>query len=258
MKPYTISRATEVTGVPENKIVDAVHTYATNGPAYICWGVGGGDQHGYNATNSGLAKTILRILTGNIDNYGGEYLGDPGLLNEEGIKDFAVRDAELVAVRGGDARNARRSSSATTSTALTSWKGFEPIDECYRKMWDIPRPMLHQMVVTPPKAWDAILNEDPYPVKAHDLLEGLQPLAGPPTPSTSTRRSRRSICWSSSTTGRRPRRRWPTTSFPQPTRSNVPWPPPARTTLTSCCAATAWWSPSTSGTWTTTSSAIWA
>ena len=29
MKPYTISRATEVTGVPENKIVDAVHTYAT-------------------------------------------------------------------------------------------------------------------------------------------------------------------------------------------------------------------------------------
>ena len=95
MKPYTISRATEVTGVPENKIVDAVHTYATNGPAYICWGVGGGDQHGYNATNSGLGKTILRILTGNIDNYGGEYLGDPGLLNEEGIKDFAVRDAEL-------------------------------------------------------------------------------------------------------------------------------------------------------------------
>ncbi len=165
MKPYTISRATEVTGVPENKIVDAVHTYATNGPAYICWGVGGGDQHGYNATNSGLAKTILRILTGNIDNYGGEYLGDPGLLNEEGIKDFAVRDAELE-LSEVVTPETRAKFLGNDEYRLMSWKGFEPIDECYRKMWDIPRPMLHQMVVTPPKAWDAILNEDPYPVKA--------------------------------------------------------------------------------------------
>ena len=113
---------------------------------------------------------------------------------------------------------------------LMSWKGFEPIDECYRKMWDIPRPMLHQMVVTPPKAWDAILNEDPYPVKAM-------------------------ICWSSNPLAWAPNTKhvykalkaldllvvvdyWKTPTaaladyiLPQPTRSNVPWPPPASDNL---------------------------
>ena len=36
-----------------------------------------GDQHGNNAASFGIAKTILRIMTGNIDNPGGEFVGQP-------------------------------------------------------------------------------------------------------------------------------------------------------------------------------------
>jgi anaerobic selenocysteine-containing dehydrogenase len=47
-----------------------------------------------------------------------------------------------------------------------SWKGFEPIYDCYKKIFDIPRPMLHQMLCSPTLMWDAVLDHDPYPVTA--------------------------------------------------------------------------------------------
>lgn len=165
MKEYTVERAAEVTGVPSNKIIDSVVTYATNGPAFIAWGVGGGDQHGYNTTYTGIAKTMLRILTGNVDNFGGEYIGDPGLVNEAGEKDFAVRDAELE-LSELVSPETRKKFLGNDTYRLMSWPGFEIVDKCYQKMWNIPRPMLHQLLVTPPVAWDAILEEKPYPVKA--------------------------------------------------------------------------------------------
>ena len=74
---YTPERASKVSGVPKRKIEEAAKLYATNGPACIIWGLGGGDQHGNNAASFGIAKTILRIMTGNIDNPGGEFVGQP-------------------------------------------------------------------------------------------------------------------------------------------------------------------------------------
>jgi anaerobic selenocysteine-containing dehydrogenase len=165
LQSYTLEACAELTGVEANKIEDAVRTYATNGPAYICWGVGGGDMHGYNASYSGVAKTLLRILTGNIDNFGGEYLGDPGLLDENGEKHFAVRDSEME-LSEVVTPEMREKFLGNEQFRLMSWKGFQLTDACYRKMWDIPRQMLHMMLVTPPLAWKAILEGDPYPVKA--------------------------------------------------------------------------------------------
>ena len=165
VKDCTVAWAEEITGVPANKIVDSVTTYATNGPAFIAWGLGGADQHGYNTTNSGIAKTMLRILTGNIDNVGGEYVGDPGEISDDGEKHFAVRDAELE-LSETVSPEARAKYLGNDTYRMMSWPGFEKVDACYRKMWDIPRPMLHQLLVTPPLVWDAILTEKPYPVKA--------------------------------------------------------------------------------------------
>ena len=165
MKEYTVERASQVTGITKAKIVKAVETYATNGPAWIGWGIGGGDQHGYNSTYQGIAKTILRILTGNIDVPGGEYIGDPGFVWEDGQKYYPIRDSELELSDMVDAET-RKKFLGNDQFRLMSWKGFEPIDACYRKMWDIPRPQLHHMLVTPTVLWDAILKEDPYPVKA--------------------------------------------------------------------------------------------
>ncbi|GHT78297.1 hypothetical protein FACS1894104_1300 [Actinomycetota bacterium] len=165
MQQYTTEWASEVTGVPAPKIYDACKIYACNGPAFIVWGVGGADQHGYNGAYSGEAKTMLRILTGNVDIIGGEYLGDPGEITADGQKNFPVRDAELE-LSEILSPETRAKFLGNDTYRMMSWQGFEKIDKCYKKMWNIPRPMLHQLLVTPPVAWKAILEEDPYPVKA--------------------------------------------------------------------------------------------
>lgn len=162
---YTLNECSRICGVRAQRIKDAVHLFATNGPASIGWGIGGGEQAGANATYTGVAKTWLRILTGNIDNPGGEAIGDPGFLEPDGSKKFPVRDSELE-LSEFVSQEAREKFLGNDIYKVMSWKGFDPIDKCYRKMWDIPRPMMHQLLVTPPLVWDAILEEKPYPVKA--------------------------------------------------------------------------------------------
>lgn len=178
MSPYSMEMAAEITGVGANHLIEAVTTYATNGPAWIAWGVGGGDQHGYNSTASGIAKTMLRILTGNVDNPGGEYLADPGIVEPDGTKSFPMRDAEME-LSELVAPETRKKFIGNDQFRMMAWPGFEIIDACYRKMWGIPRPQLHHLLVTPTLAWDAILGENPYPVKAM-LAWGSNPLAWAP------------------------------------------------------------------------------
>ncbi|MDR2109562.1 MAG: molybdopterin-dependent oxidoreductase [Coriobacteriales bacterium] len=178
MEPYSMQMAAEITGVGANHIQEACEIYATNGPAWIAWGVGGGDQHGPNATASGVAKTMLRILTGNIDNPGGEYLADPGVIEPDGTKKFPMRDAELELSEKVTPEQ-RKKFLGNDQFRMMAWPGFEIIDRCYRNMWAIPRPQLHHILVTPTLAWDAILNEKPYPVKAI-IAWGSNPLAWAP------------------------------------------------------------------------------
>lgn len=165
LSAYTLERAAEVTGVPATQIADAAHCYATNGPAFIAWGLGGGDQAGYNAAACAVGKTILRIITGNIDSPGGEYIGEPGLPPDGRGKLFPMRDSELE-LSDVVTPQTRAKFIGNDQFRCMSWKGFEPIDKCYRKMFDINRPMLHQMLCTPPLMWNAIENGDPYPVTA--------------------------------------------------------------------------------------------
>jgi anaerobic selenocysteine-containing dehydrogenase len=165
MAQYTFEWAAPITGLTPPKMQAACEIYATNGPAFIAWGVGSCDQQGYNGANAGIAKTMLRILTGNIDNVGGEYIGFPGIIDEDGQKRFPLRDSEFE-LSELVTPETRAKFLGNDEYRLMSWKGFEPIDECFRKMFGVPRPMLHQLLVTPPKAWDAILEEKPYPVKA--------------------------------------------------------------------------------------------
>lgn len=166
LSSYTLEKAAEVTGVPATQIADAAHCYATNGPAFIAWGLGGGDQAGYNAAACAVGKTILRIITGNIDNPGGEYIGEPGLPPEPGVgKLFPMRDSELE-LSDIVTPETRAKFIGNDQFKCMSWKGFEPIDKAYRKMFDVNRPMLHQMLCTPPLVWKAIEEHDPYPVTA--------------------------------------------------------------------------------------------
>lgn len=180
LSEYTIERASKVTACPPRKIREAAFLYATNGPACIAWGLGGGDFHGYNAAYSAQTKTILRILTGNIDNPGGEYIGEPAGPDSAGdpVKLYPVRDAEME-LSDTVKPETRKKYLGNDQFRLMAWPGFEAVDKCYRKMFDVNRPMLHQLLCTPPMAWKAIEDHDPYPVTAAICWEA-NPLAWAP------------------------------------------------------------------------------
>ena len=181
MQEYTPERAAKVSGVPVRKIEAAAHLYATNGPACIIWGLGGGDQHGNNASSFGIAKTILRILCGNIDNPGGEFVGmpcDPNAVGKE--KTYPVRNAEFELSELQDPANQDKFI-GNDRFRVMSWKGFKMIDKNYRKMFGVPRPMLHQMLCSPSLVMDAMIDGDPYPIKAMICWEST-PLAWAPNP----------------------------------------------------------------------------
>lgn len=173
---YTVEKASEICGVPESQIIQAAWTYATNKPSLIAWGLGGGDQAGYNAAYTAIAKTMLRIITGNIDCPGGEYIGEPGPVpNGDEEKLFPVRESELE-LSDMVKPESRAKLIGNDTFRIMGWKGFEPIDKCYRKMWDIPRPQVHQLLSSPTLVWDAIENGDPYPIKAM-IAWGSNPMA---------------------------------------------------------------------------------
>ena len=166
MREYTPRMASEVSGVPERKIKEAARLYATNGAACIIWGLGGGDMHGLNASGFAIGKTILRILTGNIDNPGGEFVGSPADPNANGKeKLYPMRNAEMELSELQTDESKGKFIGADRFRVM-AWPGFDKIDRNYRKMFGTPRPMLHQMLCSPSLVMDAMIDHDPYPVTA--------------------------------------------------------------------------------------------
>lgn len=155
--------ASEISGVPARKIREAARCYAENTPGVIIWGIGGGDQHGYNATGSAIAKTLLRALTGNVDVLGGEYVGEPGPVMSNGM--FPLRESEMEMAFKVEPETRKKLLGGDVNR-LVGWEGFEPIDECFQKMWRIPRPQTHQMLASAPIGFRAMITGKPYPVKA--------------------------------------------------------------------------------------------
>lgn len=162
IEEYTPERVAEITTCPADKIIAAARMYATQGPSSMGWGVGACDQQGWGATYAGMAKLMLRAVTGNLDIEGGDYIPEPGpLVNGK----FPVRDCELE-LSETVSQEARNKLIGNDRFRLMGWKGFELIDKCYREMWGIPRPQVHQLLSTAPAVIDTILTEDPYPIKA--------------------------------------------------------------------------------------------
>lgn len=155
--------ASRVSGIPARKIREAAQCYATNTPGVIVWGIGGGDQVGFNATGCAIAKTLLRAITGNVDVLGGEYVGEPGPVMANGM--FPLRESEMELshmVKPED----RKDLLGGDVNRLVGWDGFEPIDESFQKMWRIPRPQVHQLLASAPLGFRAMITGKPYPVKA--------------------------------------------------------------------------------------------
>ncbi|WP_028305495.1 molybdopterin-dependent oxidoreductase [Desulfitobacterium sp. PCE1] len=163
---YTPDWAAEITGLRASQIEATAEVYATNGTAFITWGLGGGDQHGPNASALCITKTMLRLFMNYIDIPGGEYIGEPGPIpGPDGVKHFPLRDSELE-LSELVTPETRKKFIGWDQFRIMSWQGFEPIDKCYRKIFGVPRPMLHQMLCSPTLMWDAIIDKKPYPVTA--------------------------------------------------------------------------------------------
>jgi len=136
---YTLQRVAEMTWLPQQQIEEATRLYATTKPAAIQWG--NALDCGINSFQTCRAVSILRAITGNLDQPGGDILPTPLPL---------MRPGELMLLR----------------------KFPRPLDKTLGREFKIAA----RSFFTPEQAMvRAILEEKPYPVRAL-LLFGSNPL----------------------------------------------------------------------------------
>lgn len=136
MKDYSLDRVAEITWVDKELIRKAARLYATTNPAGIHWGVP--TEQTINCTDFTRTAVGLMAVTGNLDTPGGNVFHQPPPVRK--VAEFSAHkelSAEQMAKRlGGD------------TYKLAARMTF----------------------ITPKCAWDAILTEKPYPVKAGYLV----------------------------------------------------------------------------------------
>jgi len=144
VKQYPPSRAAEITWVPEETIKEMARLYATTRPACILWG--NGLDQSPNCFQTARALMILRGVTGNIDVPGGDVFWVPP---ENVFQTSFVAPENTLLER-------------ITPDVATKKLGYGesiPLNPGVRH----------------PVFWDAVLSQEPYPVKAL-LIMGTNPL----------------------------------------------------------------------------------
>ena len=140
---YTPAWAAQVTGIPAAEIIETARRYALNKPGVIEWGVA--LEHTPNAFQTVRAVAILRGITGNIDNPGGDILG-MNILNPYPVLRDKLSSAQ-----------SQKRIGASEFKLLGGFRALFPSAHI-------------------PGVFSAILNEVPYPVKAI-LNIGANPLS---------------------------------------------------------------------------------
>lgn len=146
-KEYPVSRVSEITWIPEEKIIEAARMYASIKPACMPWGEKGGDGCGRNATSAIRAKAILRALTGNIDKVGGDQLTLP---SDRGDSDMQFNHASLT-------QEQRDKMIGNDVFPGLTFKGWDLISKAYPRFYPYSNA---------PLMFRAMITGDPYPVKA--------------------------------------------------------------------------------------------
>jgi thiosulfate reductase/polysulfide reductase chain A len=167
---WTPERTEEITGVPAALIVEAARMYATNRPGRIAFGVAP-TQLGEGAARSALlGRAILRAISGNLDVPGGEPLGNPydtenfAWLQNVGFErliDHPLRTRESV--------NAHE-------TPVASITGYRAFREAMAGVYPEGHTgTAYVLFASQPAIYRAVLDQDPYPVKAI-IVQGGEPL----------------------------------------------------------------------------------
>lgn len=151
--------AEKITWIPKEKIIESARMYATIKPACIYRGVAL-DQAGKNSSNMELSKSILRMITGNLDVVGGDIMTRPGPVVDG--KQF-IRDSHLQLEEKLPQEMKEKQMNAT----VMGWKQYDIVAPYYKKLYGVPAPMAgHMFQLSPPYLWRSILEGKPYTMRA--------------------------------------------------------------------------------------------
>ena len=159
---YTPERVAEITWVPAHLIRESARMYATNWPAVLKFG-SSTDMFGRNSIRVEQARVCLRAITGNLAIGGGETAEGPGPIidGKTGIRDSMLGLPEKVSPEQ------RKKQLGSDRFKLLGWPGYEIMNKNHMETYGIPYPITaHNFLSVQPLVWKAILEEDPYPVKA--------------------------------------------------------------------------------------------
>jgi formate dehydrogenase major subunit len=93
VEPWTLDRASQITGVPAEAIRDLAHTYATADRAQLCWTLGITEHH--TASDNVLALINLALLCGHVGRYGSGLVPLRGQNNVQGGGDMGALPNKL-------------------------------------------------------------------------------------------------------------------------------------------------------------------
>lgn len=155
---YPPERVAEITWVPTHQIVEAARLYATSKPALLSWGLGN-SLLGRATLSAVLGKCFLRAVTGNLDVTGGhpfddipEYLAYVDEMQWEHQLDHPLRSRDNVSAHRKPIASVRGLALFREAMAKVHPKGVGPAS--------------YMIYPAPTCVWSAILDEDPYPIRA--------------------------------------------------------------------------------------------
>ncbi len=158
VEQYPPEKAETITWVPAAAIVEAARLYATSKPAMLTWGLGN-SLLGKGTLSAVLGKSFLRAITGNLDVPGGHYLDDAP-------EHIAYRE-ELHWEMQIDHPLRKRDNVSAHVWPIASVRGLKVFREAMARVQ--PKgcgPASYIIYPNPSCAWSAILEEEPYPIKA--------------------------------------------------------------------------------------------
>jgi anaerobic selenocysteine-containing dehydrogenase len=163
---WTPERTSEITGVPPELIVEAARMYAQNGPARLTFGVAT-TQIGEGAARSALlAEAILRAISGNLDVEGGEAFND---------EPFDMLDymANIGWARFLDDPAGTRDNVNAKDVPLSSVRGYRAYRDAMAKVHPEGHTAAqYHVFASQPHVYRAVLEHDPYPVRAIIVQSG--------------------------------------------------------------------------------------
>jgi anaerobic selenocysteine-containing dehydrogenase len=164
VRPFTPEEVSKITWIPADKIVEAARLFATNKPAHIPFGLGAAEL-GKGTTSAVFGKTYLRAITGNLDVKGGARFADAPSstrFREEMHWDKLIHHPLRT-----------RDNISSEIWPIASVRGLN----LYRKAMEKVHPLgvgpsIYNVVVAPSAIAPAVLDGQPYPIKAWILQAG--------------------------------------------------------------------------------------